>query len=102
MSALLDNSLNVTARHDHFFFDSPRIFFMHVHGYRTAAELAREAKPALDFISAGSPKHRSSVFYKITVGRTGQPTIYFPHYCRGFETALNQLGKGHAAPAGEK
>ena len=32
MSALLDNGLEVTALHNHFFFESPRIFYMHVHG----------------------------------------------------------------------
>lgn len=31
MSALLDNGLDVTALHNHFFFESPRIFYMHVH-----------------------------------------------------------------------
>ena len=31
MSALLDNGLEVTALHNHFFFESPRIFYMHVH-----------------------------------------------------------------------
>src|SRR5437588_6127502 len=33
MSALLDNGLEVTAVHNHFFFESPRIFYMHVHGH---------------------------------------------------------------------
>src|SRR5215475_15074831 len=61
MSALLDNGLEVTAVHNHFFFESPRIFYMHVHGHGTPAELAREAKPALDLIGQGSPKHVSSV-----------------------------------------
>ena len=32
MSALLDNGLEVTAVHNHFFFESPRIFYVHVHG----------------------------------------------------------------------
>lgn len=61
MSALLDNGLEVTALHNHFFFESPRIFYMHVHGHGTPAELAEEAKPALDLIGQGSPKHVSSV-----------------------------------------
>ena len=33
MSALLSNGLEVTAIHNHFFFESPRIFYMHVHVY---------------------------------------------------------------------
>jgi hypothetical protein len=61
MSALLDNGLEVTALHNHFFFDSPRMFYMHVHGHGSSADLARMAKPALDLIGKGSPQHQSSV-----------------------------------------
>lgn len=61
MSALLDNGLEVTALHNHFFFESPRIFYMHVHGHAKAAALARMVKPALDLIGRGSPPHQSSV-----------------------------------------
>lgn len=61
MSALLDNGLEVTAIHNHFFFESPRIFYMHVHGHGKAADLATMAKPALDLIGKGSPQHQSSV-----------------------------------------
>ena len=61
MSALLDNGLEVTAIHNHFFFESPRIFYMHVHGHGKAADLARMAKPALDLIGQGTPQHQSSV-----------------------------------------
>ena len=50
MSALLDNGLQVTALHNHFFWDEPHLFFMHVHGSGTAAELATKVKPALDLI----------------------------------------------------
>ncbi|MGE5813379.1 MAG: DUF1259 domain-containing protein [Acidobacteriota bacterium] len=50
MSALLDNGFDVTALHNHFFWDEPRMFFMHVHGYGTAAELAQKLKPAIDLI----------------------------------------------------
>ena len=57
MSALLDNGFDVTALHNHFFWDEPRMFYMHVHGHGPAAELARKLKPALDLIgkSTGSP-----------------------------------------------
>src|ERR1041385_4479744 len=48
MSALLSNGLEVTALHNHFFFESPRIFYMHVHGHGKAADLSRTVKPALD------------------------------------------------------
>jgi hypothetical protein len=61
MSALLDNGLEVSAIHNHFFFESPRIFYMHVHGHGKPADLARMAKPAVDLIGKGSPQHQSSV-----------------------------------------
>src|SRR3981081_1109081 len=61
MSALLDNGLEVTALHNHFFFETPRIFYMHVHGHGKAADLATNVKPALDLIGKGSPQHQSSV-----------------------------------------
>jgi hypothetical protein len=50
MSAVLANGLDVTALHNHFFWEQPRIFFMHVHGMGTAADLAKRIKPALDLI----------------------------------------------------
>jgi hypothetical protein len=56
MSALLDNGLEVTALHNHFFFESPRLFYMHVHGHGRAAELATKVKPALALIGKGTPQ----------------------------------------------
>jgi hypothetical protein len=53
MSALLDNGLDVTALHNHFFWDEPRMFFMHVHGHGTPMDLAHRVKPALDLIGKG-------------------------------------------------
>jgi hypothetical protein len=55
MSALLDHGLEVTALHNHFFWDEPRVFYMHVHGHGQAVELANEIKPALDLIGRASP-----------------------------------------------
>ena len=40
MSALLENGFDVTALHNHFFWDDPRMFYMHVHGHGAAADLA--------------------------------------------------------------
>jgi Domain of Unknown Function (DUF1259) len=60
MSALLDHGLEVTALHNHFFWDEPRVFYMHVHGYGDAVELANEIKPALDLIGHGAPTTSSS------------------------------------------
>ena len=96
MSALLDNGLQVTALHNHFFWDEPHLFFMHVHGSGPAAELATKVKPALDLITnapgsapaaaapasapadldtaklaqiVGHTGDQSGAVYKITVGR---------------------------------
>src|ERR1700757_106509 len=44
MSALLDHGLEVTALHNHFFWENPRIFYMHVHGHGKPAELAEQIK----------------------------------------------------------
>jgi hypothetical protein len=50
MSAILGNGLDVTALHNHFFWEQPRIFYMHVHGMGAAADLARRLAPALQII----------------------------------------------------
>src|SRR5207302_1823984 len=55
MSALLENGLEVTALHNHFFWEHPRIFYMHVHGHGKALDLARQVKPALDLIGKNPP-----------------------------------------------
>ena len=94
MSALLDNGLEATALHNHFFFEEPRIFYMHVHGHGKAEDLARRAKPAVDLIGhgpapasgtglalsgsidvakiaqiVGHPGEQNGPVYKITIGR---------------------------------
>ena len=87
MSALLDNGLDVTALHNHFFRDEPRIFYMHVHGHGTGAELARKVKPAIDLIgkganrpaappaAAGAPAIKiDTAKIALIVGQTGEQT----------------------------
>jgi hypothetical protein len=96
MSALLDNGLEVTALHNHFFWEEPRVFYMHVHGHGAPADLARRVKPAIDLIGksshgaapapapaaastplntarlaqiAGHEGEQTGAVYKITVGR---------------------------------
>lgn len=56
MSALLDHGLEVTALHNHFFWEEPRIFYLHVHGHGAPSDLAAKLKPALDLIGKGSAK----------------------------------------------
>ena len=55
MSALLDNGIDVTALHNHFFWDEPRVYFMHVHGMGKADDLAHRVKPGLDLIGRVTP-----------------------------------------------
>jgi hypothetical protein len=50
MTALLDRGIEVTALHNHFFWDQPSMFYMHVHGMGAGMDLARNLKPALDLI----------------------------------------------------
>src|SRR4051794_32557556 len=40
MSAALDNGLDVTALHNHFFWENPRVMFMHIGGMGDEAKLA--------------------------------------------------------------
>jgi hypothetical protein len=40
MSAALDNGLAVTALHNHFFFDEPKVYFMHIGGEGETVKLA--------------------------------------------------------------
>src|SRR3954465_12885564 len=78
MSALLDNGLEVTAVHNHFFFESPRIFYMHVHGHGKAADLAQRVKPAIDWIGRGAPQHQTTVSggtSNVSAGQIDTPKI---------------------------
>jgi len=94
MSALLDNGIEVTALHNHFFWDEPHVYYMHVHGMGKADDLARRVKPGLDLIGRvtptpvtalsatgtpldteklskiiGHPGEQSGAVFKITIGR---------------------------------
>lgn len=56
MSAVLNNGLDVTALHNHFFWEQPRLFYMHVHGRGSAAELTRRVKPAVELIDQSATR----------------------------------------------
>src|SRR6058998_2875037 len=63
MTAALDNGLNVTALHNHFFFDRPKVFFMHIEGEGSVEKLASAVKKVYDAakqIRAASPKPKDS------------------------------------------
>jgi hypothetical protein len=48
MRAALDNGIQVTALHNHFFFDEPKVYFIHIGGEGPADELYRGVRAALD------------------------------------------------------
>src|SRR5207302_6831555 len=50
MSAALDNGLRVTALHNHFFFDHPKVYFMHIEGQGTTEQLATAVRKLYDKI----------------------------------------------------
>src|SRR5213592_2113879 len=63
MSAALDNGLNVTALHNHFFFDHPKVYFMHIEGEGPADKLAAAVRKVYDAakqIRAASPNPKDS------------------------------------------
>jgi hypothetical protein len=52
MSAAFDNGLSVTALHNHFFFDEPKVYFMHIAGEGGVEKLAAAVKKVYDTIKA--------------------------------------------------
>src|SRR6266700_1329443 len=48
MSTALDNGLHVTALHNHFFFDQPKVYFMHIEGEGTVDKLAGAVRKMYD------------------------------------------------------
>src|SRR5436190_2897662 len=63
MSAALDNGLSVTALHNHFFFDQPKVYFMHIEGEGTVDKLAGAVRKVYDTakqIRAASPNPKDS------------------------------------------
>jgi hypothetical protein len=73
MSAALDNGLAVTALHNHFFWEQPRIFYMHVHGMGTAAELTKRVQPALELIDAAIARVPKAASGPAVSGPSGAP-----------------------------
>lgn len=50
MSAALNNGLQVTALHNHFFYDEPKVYFMHIGGEGTLENLAKGVRACLDTV----------------------------------------------------
>jgi hypothetical protein len=50
MSVALDNHLSVTALHNHFFFDKPKVYFMHIGGEGSVEKVAGAVRKVYDKI----------------------------------------------------
>lgn len=61
MDAAFSHGLEVTALHNHFFYDEPRVFFMHVGGEGDAVALAKDVKAVWDAIKAVRRTHPAPV-----------------------------------------
>src|SRR5258708_32939810 len=59
LSALLDNGIDVTALPNHFFWDDPHVYFMHVHAMGKAPDLAPRLPPGLYLIGHATPPPRA-------------------------------------------
>ncbi|HEY3602733.1 MAG TPA: DUF1259 domain-containing protein [Chthoniobacterales bacterium] len=63
MSTALENGLSVTALHNHFLFDQPKVFFMHISGAGRVEKLAGAVKKVYDRVKeirAASPRPKDS------------------------------------------
>jgi hypothetical protein len=52
MSKLLEAGVQVTALHNHFFFDQPHVYFMHIGGEGKVADLGKGVRAAMDEVAA--------------------------------------------------
>jgi uncharacterized protein DUF1259 len=63
MIAAVDNGLSVTALHNHFFFDQPKVYFMHIEGEGGVDQLAgavRKLYNKIKEVRAASPQPKES------------------------------------------
>jgi hypothetical protein len=64
MSVALENGLSVTALHNHFLFDHPKVYFMHIEGQGTVEQLAGAVRKVYDKIKevrAANPQPQDSL-----------------------------------------
>jgi hypothetical protein len=63
MSVAFENGLSLTALHNHFFFDHPKVYFMHIEGQGTTDELATAVRKIYDKVKeirATNPQPKDS------------------------------------------
>ncbi len=72
MTAALDNGLKVTALHNHFFFDQPKVYFMHIEGEGSVDKLAGAVKKMYDTTKAiRGPNAKPAESFSVV----GQPSL---------------------------
>ena len=89
MSAALENGLEVTALHNHFFFDEPKVYFMHIGDVGDAGAIADGLKKIYDKITeirAAHPEPQKA----FAGGKTGSPSTISPE---PLETILGMKGQ---------
>jgi hypothetical protein len=88
MSAAFDAGLEVTALHNHFFFDEPKVYFMHIGGMGDAKVLAAGVKQVYDKIAEIRAAHPTPV--KAFPGTIASPSSIT---AAPLETALGLKGQ---------
>jgi hypothetical protein len=113
MSAALDNGLEVTALHNHFFYESPRVMYMHIGGAGDVEKLATAVKKVIDAQRAvrtasaeparafpGSPVPTEN---KITAGPIDELLKTKGEMNNGmYKATIGRAGKHHGAKIGKQ
>jgi hypothetical protein len=90
MSAAFDAGLEVTALHNHFFFDDPKVYFMHIGGHGETRALAAGVKKVYDKIS--EIRAANPIPVKSFPGKIASPSAIT---AAPLETALGINGQGN-------
>src|SRR5687768_10700214 len=82
MSALFSHGLSVTALHNHFFYDEPKVYFMHIGGEGTIEQLAKGVRSALDKVK------------EIRAAQPELPKTFGKSFAPG-KNAISEIGRAH-------
>jgi Domain of Unknown Function (DUF1259) len=112
MSAAFDAGLEVTALHNHFFFDDPKVYFMHIGGHGETKALAAGVKKVYDKISEiraanptpvksfqgniASPSSITAAPLEMTLGMKGQSNQGM------FKVVIGRTATMHGLPIGKE
>lgn len=72
MSVAFENGLSVTALHNHFFFEHPRVYFMHIEGQGTVEQLGSAVRKVYDKIKqirAANPQPKDFLWCNCVAGK---------------------------------